>query len=480
MAKITTTKTHTSGIPLGGIGSGSVELLPDGEFHYWLVANPPRLTRRCHEEKVDDGEGSTGALSFWVRTKKEGSEPIVRKLGMKTDADDFTYRMFAWNKPVERIDFDGRFPVCDLDYIDCDLPCKLSLRAVSPFVPHNSDVSATPGFYLEFTVENPTDDNLEISLLGALEPSFANKKEGCKNSLINMDSGFGIHIEPARFTSSASCGDICLSINSNGENSYITGDNFRYLKEYVGNSQFGVTQESFLFDFRETGVLPNSKVGVKPANIPLNLRLLKNEKLKSLCDEYSVYPFAASLLKRIEHCKPGFPSDREERIAFLECCQRQMWRMGKKFGSCALCSKLTLAPGEKQKIRFVLSWYFPNHFTKSGKRLGHYYENLYKNSLDANKYLADNYNSVYKAATDFADLLYNTDLPSVYPDAWSSNLSQLVKSSCYLKNGNFGLWEGLGFCGFHTTDITYHASFGLVNLFTACSFTRSVFCRKNR
>ncbi len=165
MAKITATKKHTSGIALGGIGSGSVELLPDGEFHYWLIANQPRLTERCHENKVDDGEASTGALSFWIRAKKEGENPIVRKLGMKTDTDDFTYRMFAWNKPVERIDFDGRFPVCDLDYIDSYLPCKVSLRAVSPFVPHNSDASATPGFYLDFTVENPTEDKLEISLL---------------------------------------------------------------------------------------------------------------------------------------------------------------------------------------------------------------------------------------------------------------------------------------------------------------------------
>ena len=46
MAKITTTKIHTSGVVLGGIGSGSVELLPDGEFHYWQIANPPRVTTR--------------------------------------------------------------------------------------------------------------------------------------------------------------------------------------------------------------------------------------------------------------------------------------------------------------------------------------------------------------------------------------------------------------------------------------------------
>ena len=45
MAKITTVKTHESGIALGGIGAGSVELFPDGEFHFWQIANPPRLTR---------------------------------------------------------------------------------------------------------------------------------------------------------------------------------------------------------------------------------------------------------------------------------------------------------------------------------------------------------------------------------------------------------------------------------------------------
>lgn len=465
MAKITTTKTHTSGIALGGIGSGSVELLPDGEFHYWQIANPPRLTERSHENKVDDGESSTGALSFWVRAKSENSKPVIRKLGMKTDADNFTYRMFAWNKPVEEISFDGRFPLCELNYIDDALPCKVSLRAVSPFVPHNSDVSSTPGFYLDFTVENPTDSNLEISLAGAFEPNFMNKKEGIKNTLINMKNGFGIHIEPARKTSSPSCGDLCLSVDSDGENSYITADNFRFIKEYVGNSNFGVTQESFLFDFRETGVLPNTAIGAKPTAIPISLQTLSSKKLDALCDEYSKYPFAMSLLKRIQHCTPGFPSGREDKIAFLRCCRKQMWRMGKDFGACALCSKVTLSPKEKKHIRFALSWYFPNHMTKTGKKLGHYYENLYKSSLEANKFLTDNYDSICKAAVDFTSLLYNTDLPSAYPDAWSSNLSQLVKSSCYLKNGKFGLWEGLGYCGFHTTDITYHASFGLVNLF---------------
>lgn len=465
MAKIISTKTHTSGIALGGIGSGSVELMPDGELHYWLIANQPRITESCCEDKVDDGEASTGALSFWVRESKDGGRPVVRKLGMKTDADDFTYRMFSWNKPVEKIEFDGRFPVCRLNYADSALSCKLELKAASPFVPHNSDASSTPGFYMDFTVENPTQSNLEISLAGSLEPGFANQKEGNKGSLYNIGDGVGIHIEPERMTKSPSCGNLCLSVNGDGEKSYITAEHYRFMREYISCSKFGVSQESFLFAFREKGSLPDTEVGVRPHTLPANFVMLSDAKLDALCREYTEYPFAASLLSRIRHCNPDFPSSRKDKIAFLGCCFRQMLRMGKKFGACALCSKVTLKPGERKSIRFILTWYFPNSFDKKGEKLGHYYENLYGSALDANSFLADNYDRVFKAAEDFSDLLYSTDLPSIYPDAWSSNLSPLVKSSVYLKNGSFGLWEGLGFCGLHTTDITYHASYSLVSLF---------------
>lgn len=465
MARITTTKSHKSGIALGGIGSGSVELMPDGEFHYWLIANQPRITESCCEDKVDDGEGSTGALSFWVRESRDNGKPIVRKLGMKTDADDFSYRMFAWNKPVEKIEFDGRFPVCELNYGDSALSCKLKLKAASPFVPHNSDISATPGFYLDFTVENPTDRPLNVSLAGSLVPDFANKKEGNKNSLHRVGDGVGVYIEPEKVTKSPSCGNLCFSVNGDGRKSHIAADYYRFMREYIGESPFGVSQESFLFSFREKGSLPNSMEGEKPDAIPLSFPLLSNGRLDSLCQEYMKYPFAASLISRIRYCKPGFPSSREEKISFLFCCFRQLLKIGKDFGSCALCSEVELKPGEKKNIRFILTWYFPNNINKKGEKLGHYYEKLYKDSLEANRFLSDNYESVFNSAVSFADLLYSTDLPSVYPDSWSSNLSPLVKSSVYLENGNFGLWEGLGFCGLHTTDITYHASYSLVSLF---------------
>ena len=465
MARIRTTKTHMSGIALGGIGAGSVELFPDGEFHAWLIANQPRITKVCFEDHVDDGEGSTGALSFWVRETKDGGRPVVRKLGMKTDPDDFTYRMFSWNKPVEAIEFEGRFPEARLNYIDSALSCKLSLRAVSPFVPHNSDISATPGFYMDFTVENPTDSELNISLLGSLIPDMANKTEGNRNSLQKIGDGIGVFIEPEKPTDAPYCGNLCLSVSGEGEKSYITADYYRFMKEFIADSDIGVTQEAVVFGFRETGKLPNTTIGTAPTAAPENLSELSDEELDAICEEYKKYPYIASILGRINHCNPEFPATREDKITFIDCCYNQNDRRGTDFGACSLCSEVKLLPHEKKNIRFILTWYFPNHFASDNGKLGHYYENLYANALEANIFLEKNLEDVYGSAVDFAELLYKTSLPEIYPDAWSSNLSQLVKDSVFVKDGKFGLWEGLGYCGLHTTDITYHASFSLISLF---------------
>ena len=51
---------HKSGIPLGGIGAGTVEILPDGLFHDWQIFNMGRthvreLVQQCVESKPPFG-----------------------------------------------------------------------------------------------------------------------------------------------------------------------------------------------------------------------------------------------------------------------------------------------------------------------------------------------------------------------------------------------------------------------------------------
>lgn len=466
MAKITMTKPSASGVALGGIGAGSVELMPDGEFHYWQIANPPRMTEVCWEKKADDGENHTGALSFWIRAEQAGRRPVVRKLGMRTDPDDFTYRLFPWSKPVEQIRFDGRFPVCMLGYEDSALPCRVTGKAVAPFVPHKTDVAATPGFYMDFGIENPGNEPLTVSLLGTLVPEFCNDG-GCRNTLSAEAGSVSITMRPAQQTDAPNCGEVCVSIGGDGEKSYIAGDFRRFIREYIFDSDaFGVSQESVLFGFRETGRLPDSEAGDLPPDVPEQTDGLSDDAVDALFNAYAAYPFAASVLRRIRDTRPAFPADREEKLSFLADlrAQKRLFK-AQEFGAAALCGTVRLAPGEKKTVRFVLTWYFPNHFSKDGRRLGHYYENLFAGAAEANAFLRDHRADVFGKAAAFAALLYNTTLPEAYPDCWSGHLSTIVKCSWYLRDGKFSLWEGQGFCGFHTTDITYHASFGLLALF---------------
>ena len=79
MARIIYEKAPESGIALGGLGTGSVELFPDGEFHQWQIANQPRWSTVCNESAADDGESSTGALSFWIRTEEADGTVRIRK-----------------------------------------------------------------------------------------------------------------------------------------------------------------------------------------------------------------------------------------------------------------------------------------------------------------------------------------------------------------------------------------------------------------
>lgn len=468
MAKFTTYKEQNCGIVLGGIGTGSVELFPDGEFHQWQITNVDRWARPLNGQTDEgDGEEYTGALSFWVRTQAEGETSMVRKLGMKTNEKDFRYSMAAWDKPIEKIEFDGRFPVADLKYADRDLPVDVSMRAISPFVPHNVKDSSIPGFYLDFELTNPSDKKLTVSLLSLLRPTFCNDG-GRINQFYTDGDTTGIFMTPAPAASAEdenkpNRGTLCFSAEG-GDISYITAEHTLYSQFFYSYSRLGVLEKSFMHEFRKTGDLPCSTVGTLPVRRSAKISEMSDSEIDEYIDELMQYPFARAFRDRVRQLTPTFPSTRREKEDLLEACNHSLNRMGTDFGVCALCSQATLAPNETKKVRFILSWYFPNHFSRDGILLGHQYENLFADAKEVNQYLAHN-RRIADQSVAFADLIYNTNLPQAYPESWSGQLSTLIKASWYLKSGKFALWEGFSSCGFHTTDITYQASFGLLALF---------------
>jgi hypothetical protein len=56
-----------------------------------------------------------------------------------------------------------------VEYLDADVPLKVSLEAFSPFIPLNTEDSSLPATVLQFTVTNTSALPVEAALVGRLE-----------------------------------------------------------------------------------------------------------------------------------------------------------------------------------------------------------------------------------------------------------------------------------------------------------------------
>lgn len=125
-----------SGIPLGGIGAGTVEIRDDGLFHEWQVFSNWRSEELRF--RIEDA-------FFALYTKAEDGKAAAHVLATESRAG---------LPPVRGIGYKGEFPFAILDYDVEDSPCTVRLTAFSPFIPHDSKNSGLPGAVFEFELTN--------------------------------------------------------------------------------------------------------------------------------------------------------------------------------------------------------------------------------------------------------------------------------------------------------------------------------------
>lgn len=134
--------THTDArLPLGGIGTGNVEIGPDGQLLNWQLFNT-----------LSDG---FVPLVFAVKAGE-----TVRML--QTTGDLAMAR-------VARIEMTGQYPVAGLHYRDPALPVDLSLSAFTPFAPLDTALSSLPLICFVFKAHNPTAQTQTVSLAALMQ-----------------------------------------------------------------------------------------------------------------------------------------------------------------------------------------------------------------------------------------------------------------------------------------------------------------------
>ncbi|MFN3650664.1 MAG: GH116 family glycosyl-hydrolase [Armatimonadota bacterium] len=133
----------TSGVPLGGIGTGKVELLPDGTFGNLTLNN--NWGRPLAELPA----------SFFALRTRSGGQTDARVLASRSEYDFPT---------VSGVHYFGAFPKAQVGYTDPKLPVDVTLLAHSALVPQDLKNSSLPAAVFTFTLTNSSPRPVDASL----------------------------------------------------------------------------------------------------------------------------------------------------------------------------------------------------------------------------------------------------------------------------------------------------------------------------
>jgi len=463
---------HQSGIPLGGIGTGSIEIRPDGYFHEWQIFNRGSWALEPGEATPPDGPmPGPGTLAFYLRCQA-GEGPLrVRRLGLRSDQHDLYH--LPWLKSVRAIEFEGRYPTARLSYVDPSLPVSASALAFSPIIPHEARLSATPGFYVSFTFENCSQEPLDVSLLSVLENPLVADGALRPMAITVTESDPTTHITlrmEAGSPDDSLAGSLCLS--ASGEHvSWISGASRAFMRGFKHRpSAFVRAHQCVHHRFRREGHLPNLGAAKPPPALPREdeITAMDEPAQRTLLTELLQLPSFNDFYRHLTEVEPDLVEIPEGRLSLLRDGLILVGNLdleSRGWGDTALCSSLRLAPGEKRDVLVTLSWHFPHHLSPSGRAIGHRYEDWFADALEVSQFLTKNWDNLSRHTCAFSEALYDTTLDPVLPEAWAGQLSTLAKATWWAKDGSFGVWEGLGCCGLNTTDVSYHGSFPLLTLF---------------
>jgi len=389
--KIESSYCVASGVPLGGIGTGSVELRADGRFYEWHIFNNGRWAWRREDREKEFM--SPEDFFFAVRTKTTDNSVRVRLLqaskGYELGGDPYT---FPWFRSVDKIEYNGEPPFIFIMYIDQDLPVDIELEAFSPFIPGDVKSSSIPIAFFKFRIRNKLNEELELSLLTGIKNPFSEIPAEAEIFVDEIKNGFALTIK---------------GINIHKKHCMYRGS---ITLGFLGEGEYGYCLTA-----------------------PYERRSLR--------------------YKWVEFRSSGTLKDK-----------RKLIRIEDRVYSIAVCKK-RLKPKEETNIIIFLAWFFPNHYDDLGYYLGHAYENYFDSSSRVVEYAISNFEYLYNYTKKFHDFLYSTSADYWLIDLIASQLTTMVKSTYYTKDGLFGVWEGYGCCGLNTTDVAFYGSIMVLQLF---------------
>ncbi len=397
-------RTNEISFPLGGIGTGCIGLAGNGRLIDWEIYNRPN-------------KGSVNGFShFAIKAERAGTLLDARvlhgdlhppysgslKAGRFQSFGFGPLREYLTGVPHFReVSFRGGFPIADLTFLDDTFPGRVTMTAFNPFIPQNDRDSGIPAAFFEIAVENPTDDPVTYTIAGTLNNPLP------AHNLNRYHRTYRTHwihlasdtINPddlgygtLTLATGATTSESCDGERACGDFATLAPEDVSY-QEYWFRGRWFDGLEVYWHDFAKPGPLPK-----------------RNYALETAGDGN-----AATLAVRVH-----------------------------------------VAPGSVGRVRFVITWHFPNRSNDWNpdaddcacvagmeNRWRNYYAFQFRDSEASAHYALGNWNRLYAQTRQFQKALFESDLPPAALDAVSANLSVLKSPTVMrLEDGTFYGFEG--------------------------------------
>lgn len=161
------------GMPIGGLGCGTVYLGGDGKLWCWDIFNqahegciPNRISDDKQVSKFGGVVRERDGANF-VQPTAEQASPWTIQQGFGLRVGD---RWFSLDRHgFSDIRFQGQHPIALIQYLDPSCPLEIGLEAFTPYVPLDLQRSSYPATVMRFTLTNPSQEMVKFEINGKVE-----------------------------------------------------------------------------------------------------------------------------------------------------------------------------------------------------------------------------------------------------------------------------------------------------------------------